>query len=69
MVNCHLLFLGGQPPADNFVAVMRSVQLKNSTFEIRNPKAQGWYFAGLGDAYNVNKGGNKIIINGAETKL
>jgi hypothetical protein len=51
------------------VAVMRSVQLKNSTFEIRNPKAQGWYFAGLGDAYNVNKGGNKIIINGAETKL
>lgn len=70
--NCHLVYLGeGKEPEGKWVALTRSVRLKNCTFEILGADAETkkYYFNDVGAAYNANLGGNKIIVNKKETKL
>ena len=71
LINCHMVFEGGKAPEGNWVALTRSVSFKNCTFEIKHPEAKTkhWYFNGVTEKYNVNLGGNKMIINGEATKL
>jgi hypothetical protein len=70
--NCRLIYLGeGDEPAGKWVALMRSVRIKNCTFEMRGQEAEmkKYYYNGVDAAYNANLGGNKILVNKREIKL
>lgn len=63
LFNCHLIYTGDSWPKGDFISLTRNIRYRNCTFEIRNGGAQkkGYYFNGLGESYNVNLGGSKVI--------
>lgn len=71
LTNCRLVYESDKFPEGRWVALTRNIRFKNSTFEMVHPEAekQNFYFNGVTENYNVNLGGNKIIINKKVTYL
>jgi hypothetical protein len=69
LINCHFQFQGSRIPAENWVAALGNVRIKNNVFSISHPKAKEFYFTGLKESNNINLGGNKFRINQVESKF
>jgi hypothetical protein len=69
--NCRLIYESDKFPEGGWVSLTRNIRFKNCTFEMLHPAAekQNFYFNGVTEKYNVNLGGNRIIINKKETRL